>query len=102
MRCLAFVRFPAPPGLDEGLLRRILEDSVPRYRGITGLHRKYFISDAATGGGVYEWESRELALTFYDAAWRERMKQVYGVTPELQFFDIRATVDNDADAVLID
>ncbi|MBP6514448.1 MAG: hypothetical protein KA224_04665 [Steroidobacteraceae bacterium] len=102
MRCLTVVRFPAPAGLDDATLRRILEDSAPRYRGIPGLHRKYFISDATTGGGVYEWETRDVAMMFYDTAWHERMKTVYGVTPDLLFFDVRALVDNDADAVLID
>ncbi len=102
MRCLAIVRFPAPAGLTGAKLRAVLEDSVPRYQGIPGLHRKYFAGNASHGGGIYEWESRETAETFYNAAWRERLRTVYGAVPDVQYFDIHAVVDNDAHTARID
>jgi hypothetical protein len=102
MRCLAIVRFPAPAGLTGAKLRAVLEDGVPRYQGLPGLHRKYFAGNATHGGGIYEWESRAAADAFYNDAWRERLRTVYGATPEIQFFDVHAVVDNDAHTMLIE
>lgn len=95
MRCLTVVRFPAPADLDPAELRRVLGDAVPRYQGVPGLRRKYFVGNEATGGGVYEWESRAAAEAFYSQDWYERMLDVYGVQPEVEFFDVHALVDND-------
>ena len=102
MRCLAIVRFPAPAGLTGAKLRAVLEDGVPRYQGLPGLHRRYFAGNATHGGGIYEWESRAAADAFYNDAWRERLRTVYGATPEIQFFDVHAVVDNDAHTMRID
>ncbi len=102
MRCLTLVRFPAPANLTGDKLRTVLADAVPRYQGIPGLHRKYFLGNDTHGGGVYEWVSRERAQAFYDDAWRERLRTVYGATPEVQFFDVHAVVDNDAHTARID
>ena len=68
MRCIAIVRFPAPAGLTGARLRAVLEDGVPRYQGIPGLHRKYFAGNDTRGGGIYEWDSRETAQAFYNDA----------------------------------
>ena len=102
MRCITLVRFPAPTGLNGARLRAVLEDAVPRYRRIPGLHRKCFLGNDTHGGGVYEWESREIAQAFYDEAWFERLRTVCGAQPELQFFDLHALVDNDAKIARID
>ena len=102
MRCLAIVRFPAPAGLTGAKLRAVLEEGVPRYQGIPGLHRKYFAGNETHGGGIYEWESRATAQAFYNDTWRERLRTVYGATPEIQFFDVHAVVDNDAHTMRID
>jgi hypothetical protein len=102
MRCIAVVRFPAPTGLTGAKLRAVLEDAVPRYQVIPGLHRKYFIGNEAHGGGIYEWESRAAADAFYNPTWYERLHTVYGAKPELQFFDLHAVVDNDTHTARID
>jgi hypothetical protein len=102
MRCLAIVRFPAPAGLSGPKLRAVLEDAVPRYQDLPGLHRKYFAGNDAHGGGVYEWDSRERAQAFYNATLRERLRTVYGAVPEVEFFDVHAVVDNDAHMATVD
>lgn len=94
MRCIAIVRFPAPPGLSGDRLRAVLEQAVPRYEGIDGLRRKYFLGNSTFGGGVYEWESRAKAQAFYDDQWRERLRTVYGAHPQVEYFDLHAEVDN--------
>ena len=102
MRCVAIVRFPAPAGLSGEKLRAVLEESVPRYQGIPGLHRKYFLGNASFGGGVYEWESRDAARAFYNERWRERLRTVYGALPQVEYFDLHAVIDNDAGTARID
>ncbi len=102
MRCITVVRFPLPPGLTPQKLRVVLGDSVPRYQGIPGLRRKYFAGNETHGGGIYEWDSEEVARSFYDEAWFERMSKVYGAKPELQFLDVHATVDNEAGTARIE
>jgi hypothetical protein len=102
MRCITLVRFPAPAGLSGEKLRAVLEDAVPRYRKMPGLHRKYFLGNDTHGGGVYEWDSREAAGAFYNEAWFERLRTVYGAKPELKFFDLHALVDNEAHTARID
>ena len=102
MRCIALVRFPAPSGLSGARLRAVLDDAVPRYQDLPGLHRKYFLGNEVHGGGVYEWESRAAAEAFYNHTWRERLGTVYGAVPEVEFFDLHAVVDNDAHAARID
>jgi hypothetical protein len=102
MRCVAIVRFPAPAGLSGDKLRAVLEEAVPRYQGIPGLHRKYFLGNSSFGGGVYEWESRAAARAFYNEQWRERLRTVYGALPQVEYFDVHAVVDNDAGTARID
>ncbi|MEB2283108.1 MAG: hypothetical protein B6D46_03305 [Polyangiaceae bacterium UTPRO1] len=102
MRCLAIVRFPTPAGLTDAALHAVLSESVPRYQGIPGLHRKYFVGNDAFSSGVYEWESRATAEAFYDDAWRQRLSAIYGAVPQVEFFDLHAVVDNDAHTLRID
>jgi hypothetical protein len=96
MPCLTIVRFAAPAEVDAAQLRELLREALPRYRVIPGLRRKYFIGSASTGGGVYEWDSRAAAEAYYSQDWYERMLDVYGAHPEVEFFDVHALVDNEA------
>ncbi len=102
MRCLAIVRFPAPANLAGDKLRAVLQNAVPRYQGVPGLHRKYFLGNDTLGGGVYEWDSRATAQAFYNDAWRERLRTVYGAVPPVEYFDEHAVVDNEAHTARID
>jgi hypothetical protein len=96
---IAIVRFPVTGTLSADEQRTLFERTSPRYRTIPGLTRKYFIGAAGVGGGVYEWASREDALSFYDAAWRERMRSAYGAEPEIEFFEAPCIVDNEAGVI---
>ena len=42
--------------------------SIPRYEGLDGLIRKYYVltEDEKKGGGIYLWDSREKAELFYN------------------------------------
>lgn len=88
----AIVRFKLPAGTDPA---EAFRNSAPRYQGILGLIRKYYIHDAEkqVGGGCYLWESRDAAQRFYNADWRKRIAELYG-DPEVSYFETPVIVDN--------
>lgn len=94
----AVVRFRLPQGTTRDDAKAMFEKSAPNYRGVPGLVRKYYLyGDDRTGGGVYLWDSREVAERFYSEAWRSTIAQRYGAQPEILFYETPVIVDN-ADA----
>ncbi len=68
--------------------------SAPRFLGVKGLIRKYYLNGDEGGGGIYLWESREAAEAWYNDAWWERMEKGFGVRPKLTYYDNHVVVDN--------
>ena len=97
------VRFSAPEGATLDTVAEAFQSTAPRYQGLPGLIRKYYLFDAeaGTGGGVYLWESRQQAEAFYNAEWRNRLAEKYGSPPEISFFDTPVIVDNARDEVIV-
>ena len=94
-RVMTLVRFATPgPAPDGAALRALLERTAPVYRSVPGLLRKWFLSAEGVGGGCYEWRSRADAETWFDDAWRSRMRAAYGVEPSIEGFDAPGVVDN--------
>jgi hypothetical protein len=92
----AIVRFKLPATLDSAGAAELFRNSAPKYRGLSGLIRKYYLFDAEsrTGGGCYLWESREAAERVYTAEWRQMIAGRYGAPPEISFFETPVVVDN--------
>lgn len=92
----AIVRFPLARGTTLKQAREAYEGSAPKYRGLAGLVRKYYLFDpaAGVGGGCYLWESREAAESFYDDAWKRFIADRYGAAPEITIFETPVIVDN--------
>ncbi len=92
----ALVQFPLTEGTTLEQARDAYEGSAPKYRGLAGLVRKYYLFDAATGigGGCYLWESREAAESFYDDAWKRYIADRYGEEPRISYFETPVVVDN--------
>jgi len=67
-----------------------------RFQGVPGLARKNFIfnRDTGLGGGVYTWESLEIAEKFHAGPWRENIIKMFGAEPQIQYFDSPVIVDN--------
>ncbi len=65
----AIVRFKLPATIDAAKAAELFQGSAPKYQGLAGLIRKYYLFDAEsrTGGGCYLWESREAAERVYIA-----------------------------------
>jgi len=92
----AIVRFKLPATIDAAKAAELFKGSAPKYQGLDGLVRKYYLFDAQsrTGGGCYLWESREAAERVYNAEWRKMITERYGSAPEISFFETPVIVDN--------
>src|SRR5690606_4204516 len=68
------VLFPINTTDIEGLEKKMLA-TAPKYEGLDGLTRKYYImsEDHKHAGGIYLWESREKAEAWYNAEWTKYM-----------------------------
>ena len=95
------VNFPAPGGATLESITEAFRSTTPRYEGLPGLIRKYYLFDAEAdvGGGVYLWEDRAQAEAFYDDAWRARLTAKYGVPPMISFFESPIIIDNALECV---
>jgi hypothetical protein len=100
----AFVRFKLPANIDAAKVAELFQGSAPKYRGLEGLVRKYYLFDAEsrTGGGCYLWESREAAERVYTAEWRQMIADRYGTAPEISFFETPVIVDNTLGKTILD
>lgn len=93
---LTLVRFrlDEPMSLEDAARRFAL--SAPKYLGLPGLVRKHYVrsDDGLTVGGVYLWKDRAAAQDCYAGAWAERVRILYGVEPEIEWFESPVGVDN--------
>jgi len=98
----AIVRFKLPAAIDAAKAAELFQGSAPKYQGLKGLVRKYYLYDAEsrTGGGCYLWESREAAERVYTAEWRKMIADRYGSAPEISFFETPVIVDNNIGKIL--
>jgi hypothetical protein len=91
----AIVRFTLPHGTSLDAATAMFEKSVPNYKGIPGLVRKYYLyGENGIGGGVYLWESREAAERQYSATWKKMITDKYGTPPEITYYETKVIVDN--------
>lgn len=92
----AIVRFKLPATVTLADAEKMFQGSAPKYVGLAGLVRKYYLFDAAshTGGGVYLWESRAAAEKVYSPEWRKMIAERYGAEPDIQYFESPVIVDN--------
>ena len=100
----AIVRFKLPATLDAAKAAELFRSSAPKYQGLAGLIRKYYLFDAEsrTGGGCYLWESREAADRVFNAEWRKMIAERYGVPPEISYFETPVVVDNTLGKTILD
>lgn len=87
-------QLPKPITLDEA--RRTFLSTAPKYRGVAGLIRKYYMlsEDGRTAGGVYLWNSREEADVMYTESWKSFVREKYGTEPSVTYMNSPVVVDN--------
>ncbi len=98
----AIATFRLPQRLTVEEARRIFESTAPKYRGVPGLVRKYYVlsEDGQTAGGVYLWRSRRDAEAMYTEAWKAFVRDKYGAEPSLTYFNCPVVVDNATDEII--
>ena len=100
----AIVRFKLPATIDGAKAAELFQSSAPKYQGLAGLIRKYYLFDAEsrTGGGCYLWESREAAERVYTTEWRKMIADRYGSPPEISYYETPVVVDNTPGKTILD
>ncbi len=100
---IAIVRIPTngTKAPKDAMIERSVE-STRIYRDVKGLRSKYYLSNDAAGGGVYEFESREHAEAWFHGGWADWMEGRFGVRPTVELFDNNVVLDNEAGEVRVD
>ena len=90
------VQFKLPQPITSEKAREIFLSSAPKYQGLPGLIRKYYLlsEDGLTAGGVYLWESREQAEQLYTWEWKDFVRGKYGSDPSVTYNECPVIVDN--------
>ena len=97
----ALVNFKLPDGIDSKKAAELCNGSAPKYRGMKGLVRKYYLFDGEKriGGGVYLWKSRADAEAVYTPQWQASIAERYGAPPDIRYFETAVIVDNETDKI---
>ena len=90
------VRFDYDGTFDRSRVVEVAAHARAMFEGMPGLRFKFFTFDEEQqrATNFYVWESREAALTFFSDDLRERVTDLYGVGPTIEFVEIAEIVDN--------
>ena len=99
---IATYQLPKPITRDEA--RRIFLSTAPKYQGVPGLVRKYYVlsQDGNSVGGIYLWNSRTEADAMYTESWQTFVREKYRTDPLLTYLDSPVVVDNLTHEILSD
>ena len=97
----AIVNFKLPADIDAKKAAELFKGSAPKYRGMKGLVRKYYLFDdkSRIGGGVYLWKTRADAEAVYTPQWQDYIADRYGAAPDIRYFETAVVVDNESDKI---
>lgn len=68
------------------------------FQGVPSLIRKNFLFSDVEGyaGGIYTWDNKQAAKTFYAGPWLDNIREIFGVEPEITYYDTPLIVDNES------
>jgi len=91
-----FVTFRYGDHFDEQAVRKIAETARSRFEGMPGLRSKAFTvnSGKREATNFYVWDAEDTAKAFLTEALLERVTDLYGVRPSVEFVQIAALVEN--------
>lgn len=91
-----FVTFRYEDGFDEQAVRKIAETARARFEGMPGLRSKAFTLNPGTREAVnfYVWDSEDAAKAFFTEQLLERVADLYGMRPSVEFVQIATLVEN--------
>ena len=100
----AIVNFKLPADIDARKAAELFKGSAPKYRGLKGLVRKYYLFDGEKriGGGVYLWKSKADAEAVYTPEWKAYIAERYGTPPDIRYFETSVVVDNESEKTILD
>jgi hypothetical protein len=90
------VSFQYEGSFDRARVMGVAEKARPGFEGMPGLRFKFFTLDESAGlaSNFYVWDSKEAAVDFFSDELRERVTDLYGVAPTIEFVEIAQFVDN--------
>ena len=90
------VRFRYESDFSEARLRQVADAARAKFEGMPGLRSKTFTIDAVNREALnfYVWESEEAGKAFFSQQLIDRVAELYGVRPTLQFMEVAALVEN--------
>jgi len=96
--------YQLPKPITRAEARGIFLSTAPKYQGVPGLVRKYYVvsEDGGSVGGIYLWKSRAEAEAMYTDSWKAFVREKYGTEPSLTYFDSPVVVDNMTHEILSD
>ena len=91
-----FVTFRYEDNFDERAVRKIAETARAKFEGMPGLRSKAFTlnSGKREATNFYVWESEDAAKAFFTDELVERITELYGVRPTVEFVQIATLVEN--------
>jgi hypothetical protein len=91
----AFVTFDSDD-LDEERVRKVAMEARAMFEGMPGHRNKVFTLGESKGRAtnVYVWDSEDAARKFFSDELVERVTDLYGVRPQLEFAEVLELVDN--------
>jgi hypothetical protein len=91
----ALVQFDLPFGTTVAEASELFRQSAPEFRAMPGLIRKYcMFGEHGQVIAACLWDSREAAEQSFNAEWRRRFGQRYGMEPTVTYFATPVVVDN--------
>lgn len=90
------VTFQYEDDFDRERVEKVAAEAAPRFEGLPGLRSKAFTVDAGNERAVnfYVWDSEEAARMFFNDQLVERVTDLYGVSPIVDFVEVAELVDN--------
>ncbi len=90
------LRFQFRNEFNEARIRQVAEKVRDKFDGMPGLRSKVFMFDVENREALnfYIWDSEDAARAFFSAQLVERVTELYGVRPTLQFTEVAALVEN--------
>lgn len=91
----ALVQFDLPFGTTVAEASELFRQSAPEFQAMPGLIRKYcMFGEHGQVVAACLWENREAAEQSFNAEWRRRFGQRYGMEPTITYFATPVVVDN--------
>jgi hypothetical protein len=100
---LSIVHIKLSQTIDRAEVAKAFPKTAARYHDVPGLLRKYYTIgiDEHMTGGVFVWESLADAKAGHaDPAWRNIIKDKYGVEAQITYLEVPTFVDNEVPTII--